>query len=101
MIERGHKPIVDGLAKITNGGLKKWVQNLHAILLADRCTTKSTTNQTPFRLQHGFHAVLPIELNFPTWRILDWDTVRTTSKLLALRTQQIQRRDEDLQEAIY
>jgi hypothetical protein len=32
MIERGHKPVIDALAKITKKGIGKWVRNLHAIL---------------------------------------------------------------------
>ena len=31
MVKREHKPIVDILAKITNGGLENWVENLPAI----------------------------------------------------------------------
>lgn len=32
MIERGHQSIVNGLAKMTEGGLGKWVDNLSAVL---------------------------------------------------------------------
>ncbi len=35
MIERGHKPIVDALSKMSEGGSKNWVRNLHTVLLAD------------------------------------------------------------------
>ena len=40
MIERGHKPIVDALSKMTNGGLGNWMENLPAVLWADRSTVK-------------------------------------------------------------
>ncbi|RDW56805.1 hypothetical protein BP5796_12872 [Coleophoma crateriformis] len=84
---------------MTNGGLSMWVPNLPTMLLADRCTAKQQTKQTPFYLNHGAEAVLPIELEIPTWRILDWDSVKTTSDLLAMRANQITRRDDDLVEA--
>ena len=32
MIERGHKPVINALAKITKGGIGKWVRNLYTIL---------------------------------------------------------------------
>jgi len=43
---------------------------------------------------------LPIEFNIPTWRVLPWDEVHDTKNLLALRARQIQRRDENLKEAV-
>ena len=36
IVERGHKPIVDALAKLTDGGLGNWVRNLPLVLFADR-----------------------------------------------------------------
>jgi hypothetical protein len=100
MIERGHTAIVDALSKMTNGGLKNWVTNLHSVLWADRTTIRRTTGLTPFRLNYGNEAVLPIELEIPTWQTLAWSQVRTTGDLLAVRAQQLQRRDKDMQEAV-
>jgi hypothetical protein len=31
MIERDYKSVINALAKITKGGINKWVRNLHAI----------------------------------------------------------------------
>ena len=98
MVERGHQPIVDGLAKMTDGGRYNWVRNLHAILWADRTTVKRSTGMSPYRLNYGNDAVLPIELANPTWQILDWDRAQPTAELLALRARQLQWRDEDLEE---
>jgi hypothetical protein len=99
MIERGHRPVVEALAKMTDGGKEKWVDNLHAVLLADRVTVKATTGFSPFYLNYGSEAVLPIELRVPTWRIMDWEKVADKADLLALRARQIQLRDDDLEEA--
>ena len=100
MVERGHKPIVDALAKMTSGGEGNWVDYLHAVLWADRCTVRQSTGYSPFFLICGRDPVLPIELDIPTWRVLPWDEVHDTKDLLALRARQIQRRDEDLEEAV-
>ena len=99
MIERGHRPIKAALAKLTNGGKGSWLESLHAVLLADRCTTKATTGLTPFYMMYGQEAVLPIELSIPTWRVLEWDQVQSTGDLLSLRARQLQHRDEDMEEA--
>ena len=98
MVERGHQPIVDGLAKMTDGGRYNWVRNLHAILWADRTTVKRTTGMSPYRINYGNDGVLPIELANPTWQIVDVERAQSTAELLALRARQLQRRDEDLEE---
>lgn len=100
MIERGHNPIVDALSKMSDGGSINWVRNLPAVLWADRSTVRISTGLTPYYISCGNEPVLPIELEIPTWRILPWDNVHTTSDLLAMRARQLQRRDEDLEEAV-
>jgi hypothetical protein len=100
MVERGHKPIVDALAKLTDGGLGNWVRNLPSVLFADRTSVHQPTGKTPFWVVYGREAVLPIELKFRTWRILEWEKVKNQDRaeLLALRTRQLLGRDEDLEE---
>ncbi|KAF1980602.1 hypothetical protein K402DRAFT_295393, partial [Aulographum hederae CBS 113979] len=44
--------------------------------------------------------VLPIELELPTWQTLQWTDIRDTAGLIAMRAQQLSRRDRDLQEAV-
>ena len=99
MIERGHKPIVDALSKMSDGGSTNWVRNLPAVLWADRSTVRTSTGLTPYYISCGNEPVLPIELEIPTWRILPWSEVHSTADLLAMRARQLQRRDEDLEEA--
>jgi hypothetical protein len=66
IIERGYLPIVNAFAKITDGGEGNWVQNLHAVLWADRTTVRKSTGYTPFYLNINNEPILPIELNIPT-----------------------------------
>src|SRR5580700_10947800 len=98
MIERGHRPVTEALARMTDGGLGSWVKNLPAVLLADRTTVYQPTGKTPFFMVYGREAVLPVELKYPTWRILDWEKVGDRASLLATRAQQLRLRDEDMEE---
>jgi hypothetical protein len=98
MVERGHKPIVDALAKLIDDGLGNWVKNLSSVLFVDYTSVHQPTRKTPFWVVYRQEAVLPIELKFQTWRILEWDKVRDRAELLALRTRQVLGRDEDLEE---
>jgi hypothetical protein len=95
-IERGHQPIVGALKKLTGN----WVDNLHLALWADRITVKRSTGESPVYLISGKEHVLPIELSIPTWQTLEWDTVRTSEELVAMRAESLRKRDVRLQESI-
>lgn len=41
----------------------------------------------------------PVELDLPTRKVLPWGQVHSIDQLLAMRARQIQRRDEDIDEA--
>ena len=97
-IERGHRSIKDALSKLKIEKRGNWVQNLPAVLWADRVTVQSSTGVTPYRLVYGYDPVLPIEQEIPSWSFLSWAEVRSRSELLAMRGLQLQRRDEDLEE---
>lgn len=85
IIERGHKPIIDALSKMSDGGFANWVRNLSAVLWADRSIMRTSTGLTSYYICCGNESILPIELEIPTWRILSWDELHTTSSLLAMR----------------
>ena len=100
MVERGHQPIVDCLAKLTDGGHGAWPSFLDEVLWADRTTVRASTKHTPFFLQFGRQPILPLDITFATWQVARYHSVQTRPELLKLRTEQILRRDEDLEEAI-
>ena len=89
IVEQGHKPIVDALSKMTNRKIDNWVGNLSAIAWADQITMQVSTNETPFYLNCGKEAVFPIEMDLPTWKVLPWDCVHITAKLLAIQARQL------------
>ena len=100
MVERGHLPIIDCLSKLSRGGYGKWKDLLHLVKWADRTTIRQSTGKSAFELMMGWKCVLPIEAKVTTWNTLPWSTVRTRADLLAMRSLQLLRRDEDLEEAV-
>jgi hypothetical protein len=99
-IERGHRTILGALSKMTDGGMKRWMQYLHSVLLAERITTYRPTGKDLFSLVYGREYILLIESKFPTWRILEWEKVRDRDELLALRARQLEMRDADIEEIL-
>ena len=80
-------------------GKEKWIQNLHTVLWADRTTVRASTGMTPYEVEYGQRPLLPIELEIPTWSVMNWDEVRTQADLVAMRARVLERREEDLEEA--
>ena len=99
IVERGYRSFKDTLAKLTEGGKLGWVNYLYAVLLVDWTTVRGPTGCTLFYLNYSREAVLLIEMDIPTWRLLDWPSVKSREELLALRARQLLRRDKDLEEA--
>jgi hypothetical protein len=99
MVERGHKPIVDALSKMTHGGYTGWIKHLPAVLWADRTTVRASTGLTPYEFEYANRPMLPIELKYPTWGILHWKKDCDESEVIALRARALECRDEDLEEA--
>jgi hypothetical protein len=65
MIKRDYKSIINALAKMTKGGISKWVRNLHAILWADRIIIRKSTGYILFYLNIDMEAILLIKFNIP------------------------------------
>jgi hypothetical protein len=65
MIERGYKPVINVLAKMTKSGIGKWVRNLYAVLWADKIIIRKSTGYTPFYLNISMEAILLIKFDIP------------------------------------
>jgi transposase InsO family protein len=63
MVERGHQPVVNALAKHVASTGARWVNSLPAMLWADRTIVKSTTGITPVRVIYRSEHILPIEID--------------------------------------
>ncbi|XP_048489920.1 uncharacterized protein LOC104899029 [Beta vulgaris subsp. vulgaris] len=82
---------VEAFNKILSAGIKKkldnarglWVEELQLVLWSIRTTAKSSTGETLFMLVYGAEAVLPIEVEEPTLRVMlyskdaNWAALRT------------------------
>ena len=85
---------------MSDGGATNWVRNLPTVLWAHQSTVRTSTGLTPYYICCGNEPVLSIELEVPTWRMLAWGNIYTTSDLLAMRARQLQCKDKDLEEAV-
>ena len=101
-IEVKHQSLTDALLKMTEGemlvGEKEWVSYVSVAVWADHTIIKASTGMTPFQMVYRYEAVLPIELDIPTWQTLPWNAVQTHAKLIAMRAQQIERCDKNIEE---
>ena len=100
MAKRGFQPLVNSLAKLTTGpATRSWVTCLPIVIWADRTTVRASIGMTPYEFEYATRPVLPIELRYPTWNVLEWDQVRDEANLVVMRARALQRREEDLDEA--
>ncbi len=99
MIERNYKFLSDALFKMFDEELKNWINNLHVVFWADRFIVKFITDLISFYLQCNNESMLSIELKIFIWRILSWQEVHIIEDLLAMRARQLQRRNENMNEA--
>ncbi|MBW0514291.1 hypothetical protein O181_054006 [Austropuccinia psidii MF-1] len=94
MVERGNKKFNDALVKMCGENGSKWKKYLPLVRLADRISTKRTTVCSPFELQFGQKAVLPIGLEAKTYLAIEWHKVRSTEDLLQARDEQLSGKEE-------
>ncbi|KAI7949114.1 hypothetical protein MJO28_007935 [Puccinia striiformis f. sp. tritici] len=80
MVERGHKEIKDALTKISN-------------------FNKTTTGYSPYELQFGQLATLPIDHELGSFLMVNWTNIRTTAELLEARAAQLSVKEEMMEEA--
>lgn len=97
LIEVGHVSMVNYFKKL--GRLGKWVGLLDQALLADRSAIRGSHGCSPFWLLHGWEPILPMEVKIPTWRLIDWDEVRSREDIVLARIRILERREEDLEAA--
>ncbi|KAE8238721.1 hypothetical protein A4X13_0g8406 [Tilletia indica] len=95
-VERGHGPLVEGMLKASYDDRSNTASYLPYALWADRITTRRTTLCSPFELVYGMDPIIPMDLELETFVLFDWDTVQSTTHLIAARIRQLKRRMDDL-----
>ena len=94
-----YRPKMNGAVEAANKNLKKIIQkmvvtykNWHEMLLyalhAHRTTVRTSTNATPYSLVYGMEAVMPLEVEIPSLRILN-DVELDESEWARLRFEQL------------
>ena len=68
-VEAANKNIKKIVGKMTEA-YRDWHEKLPFALLAYRTSVRTSTGATPFSLVYGMEAVLPIEVDIPSLRIL-------------------------------
>jgi hypothetical protein len=71
-----------------------WHQQVGLAAFADWVTVSSVTGYSPYYLLHGLHPLLPFDLFEATFLVEDFRSGMSTSDLLALRIQQLQKHDD-------
>jgi hypothetical protein len=74
------------------------MNNLHVVFWADRFIVKFITDLISFYLQCDNESMLSIELEIFIWRILFWQKIHIIEDLLTMRTRQLQKRNENMNE---
>ncbi|MBW0583955.1 hypothetical protein O181_123670 [Austropuccinia psidii MF-1] len=72
----------------------KWKEYLPIVTLVDRILVKRTTGYSPFELQFGQQAVLPIDIETNTYLAIEWNKISTTEDLLEARAIHISAKEE-------
>lgn len=89
MIEYNHKLIVDALSKISDKGSTNKMQNLPTVLWVDWLTIRNLTSLTLYYICYRSKLVPSIKLKIPTWRILPWKEVHSSTDFLAIHAWQL------------
>jgi hypothetical protein len=96
IVERSHRTIRDSLVKACNGDITQWPFLAPHVFWADRVTTRKSTGHTPFYMAHGVEPLLPLDITEATFLLPNINSILATDELIALRTRQLAKRDEDL-----
>ena len=87
VVERGHRDLLAGLAKVSQEAGQVWWKVLPEVLWADRITI-NTTGYSPYYLVYGREAITPVDILFHSWEG-NVPPSLTTAELIAFRSKQI------------
>ncbi|GKC05230.1 reverse transcriptase domain-containing protein [Tanacetum coccineum] len=81
LVERANRSLGEGIKACLGEGNKNWVEELPHVLWAHRTMIKSSHGDTPFSLTYGMEAVIPAEIEMPTYRTAAVDVVHNDEEL--------------------
>ncbi|CAL1710341.1 unnamed protein product [Somion occarium] len=98
-VERGHAIIRESIVKACDGKVKDWPDYVPHAFFADKITISRSTGFSPYYLLFGVHPVLPFDLLEASFLVEGFHSGMSTTDLLALRIQQLSKKDQDLEKA--
>jgi hypothetical protein len=98
IVEAGHWSLILAISKMLFPNVD-WLRVLEAALFADRVSERASHGYSPFYLLYGWNPILPLETRYPTWRLINWEDVRSTQSLLEARTRHLLQLHEDIEVA--
>jgi hypothetical protein len=81
--------------KVCDREERKWPTAMHAVFWAEQITTHKALGHSAYYIAHGVEPLLPFDLAEVTYMVPPQSAMSTT-KLIALRARQLQKRPEDL-----
>ena len=71
LVERGHGPVVNALAKYAHDEQVNWPRYLSLVLWSDRISIRRSTGYSAFELLYGRDCLLPVDLDILSWRMVN------------------------------
>jgi hypothetical protein len=97
VVERSHRSIRESIVKACNGNLSRWPEITPYTFWADRVTVRKDVGYSPFYMVHGVEPILPFDVVEATFLLPKLDKLVTREELVAIRTRQLEKRQEDLE----
>jgi hypothetical protein len=92
LVERGHGPVVNALAKYAHDEQVNWPRYLSLALWADRISIRRSTGYSAFELLYGRDCLLPVDLDILSWRMVNWELIKDREDLIRARMRQLDQR---------
>ena len=89
LVERGHGPIINAIAKYSRDNPEQWPTHLSLALWADRISIRRSTGFSTFELLYGRDCLLPVELMVESWQTVDWKAVESREDLIHARMEEL------------
>nr|GEY10979.1 reverse transcriptase domain-containing protein [Tanacetum cinerariifolium] len=81
LVEKANRSLGEGIKARLGEGNKNWVEELPHVLWAHNTMIKSSHGETPFSLTYGTKAIIPTEIEMPTYRTAAVDVVNNDEEL--------------------
>ena len=96
IVEWQHRTIRESIIKACEDNAAKWPAVMPYAFWADHTTMRKSTGHSPFYMAHGVEPVLPFDITLTTFLVPNLTNKLSTVDLIATRTRQLLKRDDDL-----